>query len=545
MKKIVLLTFLFAILNFICIGITSHEVHADGTEILGVPLNISIASGTGIIAAGTGLQSQPGTIKIDVPVGAEVRQVLIYWAGVNLDPLFGDNTIIINGTEVTGNRIGGPTTLANPPWSFKSYRKDITGLGVIVPGANSIQVEGVAFNKSNDGAGILVIYDDGSATSTIDIRDGIDFAYQPFVEPHKSTYPQTFTFMPSGTDRVAHLSMFFSSVSGAVSGGGFRPSALVITVGGMTTVMDNLLNSNDGEEWDTLNLDINIPANVTSLTIQALSEDNDPPVYGPEGEIEGDPASFAWIAAGLSIVNPYCGDGVLDTNEECDDGNNIDGDGCQANCVNPYCGDGILDPGEDCDDGNNLDGDLCSSDCNVEPFCGDGNLAPGESCDPPGHPAGQPSECRDDCTFCGDGIKQSVEECDDGNDINGDGCSANCMIEAGGQGCSPGYWKQKQHFHSYTAPYTPNTMFSAVFENAFPGKTLLQVLSQGGGGLNALGRQTVSALLNAASTKVSYELSAAQVIKKFNDVYPGGDYEGLKNEFEKLIDVDGRICPLN
>ena len=37
-------------------------------------------------------------------------------------------------------------------------------------------------------------------------------------------------------------------------------------------------------------------------------------------------------------------------------GNNVSGDGCQANCVNPACGDGILDGGEECDDGN-LTGD--------------------------------------------------------------------------------------------------------------------------------------------------------------------------------------------
>ena len=39
----------------------------------------------------------------------------------------------------------------------------------------------------------------------------------------------------------------------------------------------------------------------------------------------------------------------------------------------------------------------------------------------------------------------------------------------------------------------------AGFDDAFPGMTLLEVLSQGGGGLNALGRHTVAALLNAAS----------------------------------------------
>ncbi len=33
----------------------------------------------------------------------------------------------------------------------------------------------------------------------------------------------------------------------------------------------------------------------------------------------------------------------------------------------PFCGDTLLDPGEECDDGNNLDGDGCSSLCRLEP----------------------------------------------------------------------------------------------------------------------------------------------------------------------------------
>ncbi len=109
------------------------------------------------------------------------------------------------------------------------------------------------------------------------------------------------------------------------------------------------------------------------------------------------------------------------------------------------------------------------------------------------------------------------------------------------EGCSPGYWKQSQHFGSWKAPYTPSTPFASVFENAFPGKTLLQVLGQGGGGLNALGRQTVAALLNASNPDVGYAYTAAEVIAKFNAVYPGGDYTTLKNDLEYLNTV---YCPL-
>lgn len=114
-----------------------------------------------------------------------------------------------------------------------------------------------------------------------------------------------------------------------------------------------------------------------------------------------------------------------------------------------------------------------------------------------------------------------------------------------GQGCSPGYWKTHS---AWPAPYTPGTLFVTAFgENAFPGQTLQAVLANGGGGLNALGRQTVSALLNAQSSGVNFELSAAEVIGQFQAAFPGSSasYTALKNSFEALTDVNGRICPLN
>lgn len=113
--------------------------------------------------------------------------------------------------------------------------------------------------------------------------------------------------------------------------------------------------------------------------------------------------------------------------------------------------------------------------------------------------------------------------------------------EHGGEGCSPGYWKQSQHFGSWSAPYTPGTLFGSVFENSFPGKTLLQVLSQGGGGLNALGRQTVAALLNSENPNISFAYTRAQVISMFNAVYPGGNYDTLKNTLETQNTIS---CPL-
>jgi hypothetical protein len=116
--------------------------------------------------------------------------------------------------------------------------------------------------------------------------------------------------------------------------------------------------------------------------------------------------------------------------------------------------------------------------------------------------------------------------------------------QIGGQGCSPGYWKTHT---AWPTPYAPTTQFGAVFDNAFPGKTFQDVLALSGGGLNALGRHTVSALLNAQQLGIDFDLSAASVISQFNAAYPGtnGSYTTLKNRFEALTDVNGRLCPLN
>lgn len=116
-------------------------------------------------------------------------------------------------------------------------------------------------------------------------------------------------------------------------------------------------------------------------------------------------------------------------------------------------------------------------------------------------------------------------------------------VTAGSQGCTPGYWKQSQHFDSWIG-YEPDQLFSSVFEDAFPGMTLVQVAGQGGGGLNALGRHVVAALLSSASSGVDYGMAPVNVIDAFNSVYSGsgGDYETLKNT---LAARNERNCPLN
>ena len=155
--------------------------------------------------------------------------------------------------------------------------------------------------------------------------------------------------------------------------------------------------------------------------------------------------SAAWIDSGVDVaagkdvtgadatikpVSGTCGNSVLSSDEACDDGNTIGGDGCNALCQveanyacpipgQPCknlakCGNSVLTSDETCDDGNTRDGDGCSGNCQ--------NIESGYYCPVPG------KACR---SLCGDGVLIGNEQCDDGNHNSGDGCSSTCQIEPG------------------------------------------------------------------------------------------------------------------
>ncbi len=106
------------------------------------------------------------------------------------------------------------------------------------------------------------------------------------------------------------------------------------------------------------------------------------------------------------VAPPACNDGVLDANEQCDDGNQADNDACTNDCRAAFCGDGIIradisdlenPTAESCDDGNATDdANGCSAECKVNAICGD------------------------------EVVQSLFETCDDGNLEDFDGCSAQC-----------------------------------------------------------------------------------------------------------------------
>lgn len=129
----------------------------------------------------------------------------------------------------------------------------------------------------------------------------------------------------------------------------------------------------------------------------------------------------------------------------CDDGNKISGDGCDNNCkiqkhfacrgVPSYCtfscGNGVWNEHalEDCDNGEKKD----DNENIVEDGCIEKSDDPDLGCTKQSgwsciNTAGKPSICT---TICGDGLIKGSEDCDDGNTINGDGCTSKCKVELG------------------------------------------------------------------------------------------------------------------
>ncbi|MBN2307265.1 hypothetical protein JXD20_04740 [Candidatus Peregrinibacteria bacterium] len=132
------------------------------------------------------------------------------------------------------------------------------------------------------------------------------------------------------------------------------------------------------------------------------------------------------VYASPAVVGPTCGNGIIETGEQCE-GTDFNGLTCSSygfnsgnlQCVNCQivttscfntspggsdtftCGNGKREAGEQCDDGNLLNGDGCSKGCRIEDH------------------------------HCGNGIKEIGEQCDDGNVDYEDGCTPLCTIETG------------------------------------------------------------------------------------------------------------------
>jgi len=174
--------------------------------------------------------------------------------------------------------------------------------------------------------------------------------------------------------------------------------------------------------------------------------------------------SLALLGGACSLVV----DGALDGKEGgstcagADDGTTCELEGmsgpaiCRSQvCTLSTCGDGLVDPDneEQCDDANEMSGDgcepgTCTFSCEGDADCEDASVCNGtETCDTASHSCELGTDAPDEtaCTLedgsgggcrsgvcralgCGNGLPDDGEECDDGNDVSNDGCEPDCTI---------------------------------------------------------------------------------------------------------------------
>jgi hypothetical protein len=116
-----------------------------------------------------------------------------------------------------------------------------------------------------------------------------------------------------------------------------------------------------------------------------------------------------------------------------------------------------------------------------------------------------------------------------------------------GQGCTPGFWKQDQHFDSWPVP-TSTTLAGAGFTNTgHPASTtLLEALSFQGGpkvqdAKDILLRIAAAAYLN--SFDLNYPLTTAEVVSQVNAALASNDRETILDLAETLDDNNNLGCP--
>ena len=137
-------------------------------------------------------------------------------------------------------------------------------------------------------------------------------------------------------------------------------------------------------------------------------------------------------------------------------------------------------------------------------------------------------------------------------------CATTPPVVTSGQGCTPGYWKQSQHFDSWPSTVHTGDKLSLYFATGgvtVNGKlvgnyTMLEGLKmKGGSGIagaaEILTRAAVAAYLNSALNSLSYPFSNASVVSMVNTAFSSGNRDLMILTAAKLDKANNGGCPLN
>jgi len=229
------------------------------------------------------------------------------------------------------------------------------------------------------------------------------------------------------------------SVNNQISSIGQRCSFVVvlalISVFNLTSVIDSWAQDSDLLTVQSIPIDESFPTAMPTEPPGSGGGDNPPetPTNTPTPTVTPTP----YTPPPPTIV---CGNGKVENNEQCDDGDKVDDNACSNNCILNFCGDKKISQGlgEQCEDGNLVNDDDCNK-CKLT-TCGDKVLQTAstrkEQCDD-GNKIDDDA-CSNACKTpkCGDLIVQAIrgELCDDGNKKDDDACSNKCQVNFCGDG---------------------------------------------------------------------------------------------------------------
>jgi len=143
----------------------------------------------------------------------------------------------------------------------------------------------------------------------------------------------------------------------------------------------------------------------------------------------------------------------------------------------------------------------------------------------------------------------------------GEVSDSNCCTLGGQEGCTPGFWKNNGDKHGASAwceRFSPSDPISMHFVLNDPlvirgkGKstttdpTLLQALDANGGGVNAMIRHGIAAMLNACSDCVQYEYSSPDDVISMIEGALNGDGPYTVDELHSMFaEANEAGCPVN
>jgi hypothetical protein len=293
------------------LAVSTYDIEAPTGPVVDYPLaTFEEISGSGM-ASGNASPCDCGTdqIRVALPVGAQVERALLYWYGA----LRGNDNPPVTArigpllTVITGDKIGGPTQFfseGGTPVYFSSFRADITDeinggyweeveqAGGVVTYTLPIDLDFDLAETREEAAGLLVIFDDGTPPMQIEVRDGLDLAFFRFAPPLDTTVLQTFNFLAAEQERDAQVLLMIGSEGDDSEL--CRRNRMEIGIGDDPPLSEICCGSCFTLWWDSHMIGPKVPAGVTKLTAQVISDDDptDPDVLG---------ASLAWIVAAVGV----------------------------------------------------------------------------------------------------------------------------------------------------------------------------------------------------------------------------------------------------